>query len=170
MRKLVSRRPSPSLVISIVALVVALTGTAIAGVATISKLSKSEKRKVRGLADQEIDKKAPALSVKSAGTAGDVTNQMWAVVNADGTTFRKTAGITTTSEESAGRYIVSADRDVSGCFYVATLGGNSPDAGFRGDISVDPIAGASNTVYVLTSNTNSPPTNEERPFTLLIRC
>jgi hypothetical protein len=174
------RRPSPALAISIAALVVALTGSAIAGVATISKLSKSEKQKVRGLADQEIDKKASGLSVKSAtsattagsaasaGVAGDVSNQLWAVVNENGTLTRATAGITGVTPNPPGKYFVHTNRNVTGCYYVASLGGDEPDAGARGDISVNPSTGSPNDLYVLTSNTAA--ANENRSFTLLIRC
>jgi hypothetical protein len=168
MRKVLKRRPSPSLIVSIVALVVALTGTAIAGVATVSKLSKSEKRKVRGLADQEIDAKAPGLSVKSAATAGDVSNQMWAVVDSNGGLVRGTPGITGAARDlgGSGKYIVSTNRDVSNCYSVATLGGNQPGIGLKGDISNNPFG--ANSIYLLTSNEAG--AQADRPFTLLIRC
>jgi hypothetical protein len=44
MERLRGRKPSPAMVISIVALVFALAGSAAAGVATISVLSKKEKK------------------------------------------------------------------------------------------------------------------------------
>jgi hypothetical protein len=68
MRNLFKRRPSPSLLVAIAVLVAALTGGAIAGVATVSVLSKSEK-----IADQKIDQRAPDLAVKFAATAGVAT-------------------------------------------------------------------------------------------------
>jgi hypothetical protein len=159
------KRPSPSMVVAVIALILALGGTAVAGVATISKLSKSEKRKVRGLADQEIDKKAPGLSVK---TAGDVTNQIWAVVNANATLARATAGITgvTRDPSSDGKYIVTVDRNISNCYYLGSLGGTEPGVGVRGDISVN--AASQTELYVLTSSEFS--ANADRAFTLLIRC
>jgi hypothetical protein len=110
MRNLFKRRPSPSLLVAIAVLVAALTGGAIAGVATVSVLSKSEK-----IADQKIDQRAPDLAVKFAATAGDVSNQMWAIVNADGTLFRATPGITSSARDSDGKYLVSTNRAVSGC-------------------------------------------------------
>jgi hypothetical protein len=168
MGKLVRRRPSPSLVISIAALVVALTGTAVAGVATISKLSKSEKTKVRGLADQEIDKKAPGLSVKSAAAASDVTNQMWAVVDTDGGLIRSTAGITGSSRSTTGKYLVSTNRDLSSCYSLASLGGDDEDVGLVGDISTNPISGDTHTVFVRTGTEGAG--NSDRQFTILIRC
>jgi hypothetical protein len=168
MREMLKRRPSPSMIVAIVALVVALTGTAVAGVATISKLSKSEKRKVRGLADQEIAAKAPELSVKSAATAGDVSNQMWAVVNSDATLARSTAGIigVRRDETSSGKYLVTVNRNISNCYYLGSLGGSEPGVGVRGDISVN--AASQTELYVLTSSEFS--ANADRAFTLLIRC
>jgi hypothetical protein len=70
MERLRGRKPSPAMVVSIIALVFALAGSAAAGVATISKLSKKDKKQVRKIADGEINKLAPGLSVKSAGSAG----------------------------------------------------------------------------------------------------
>jgi hypothetical protein len=162
MGKLVKRLPSPSLAISIVALVVALTGTAIAGVATISKLSKSEKTKVRKLADQEIAAKAPGLSVKSAATAGDVSNQMWAIVNASGGLVRSTSGITGATRTTTGKYLVTANTDVSNCFSVATVGGDEPNVGSAATISDNPVIGDDHSRYIFIGSNLS--------FTILIRC
>jgi hypothetical protein len=63
---------------------------------------------------------------------------------------------------------VTVDRAVANCFYVATLGGNTADEGFRGDISVNPVSGNPNIIYVLTSSQEG--VAADRPFTLLIRC
>jgi hypothetical protein len=170
MRYAFRRRPSSSMLVAIAALILALTGSAVAGVATISKLTKSDKRKIRKIADREIDAKAPGLSVKSAG---DVTNQMWAVVSANASLVRATGGITGVSRDTTGtpgRYVVTANRDLSNCYPLVSLGGSEPDVGVRGDVSVNPINGAPNQLYVLTSNANSPPLNEDRAFTLLVRC
>jgi hypothetical protein len=170
MRSLMERRPSPALVISIVALVVALTGTAVAGVATISKLSKSEKRKVRGLADQEIDKKAPGLAVKSASVAGDVTNQMWAVVSGSAHLVRATGGITGVERNLSdpGKYVVTTNRDLSNCYFLGSIGGPDADVGAVAEISVNPISSASNQLFVHTGSPSA--NNEDHGFTLLIRC
>jgi hypothetical protein len=65
MGKLVRRMPSPAMIVAVVAVILALGGTAVAA------LSGKDKKKVRGIADQEITKKAPGLSVASAGNASD---------------------------------------------------------------------------------------------------
>ena len=69
MERFRGRKPSPAMVVSIIALVFALAGSAVAGVATISKLSKKEKKQTRNIAKNEINKAAPGLSVANATNA-----------------------------------------------------------------------------------------------------
>lgn len=78
MRDFVRRhRPAPGTVLGLIALIVALAGTAIAGPsATTSVLDKKEKKQTRKIARAEIAKAAPNLSVRSAQTA---TNAQTAV-------------------------------------------------------------------------------------------
>jgi hypothetical protein len=70
MRRFRVRTPSPAMVVAITALVFAVAGTAVAGVATISSLNKKEKKQTRNIADSEITKKAPGLSVANADSVG----------------------------------------------------------------------------------------------------
>ena len=71
MRSVLRSLRSPAVIISILALVAGITGAAVAGpLASTSKLSKKDKKKVRNIADSEIVKLAPGLSVKSASTVG----------------------------------------------------------------------------------------------------
>jgi hypothetical protein len=58
------------MVLSIIAVVFSLAGTGAASVATISALSKKEKKQTRGIADTEIKKLAPGLSVANADKLG----------------------------------------------------------------------------------------------------
>jgi hypothetical protein len=58
-------RPSPALVIACVALFVAMGGVGFAA------LKGKDKKKVRNIADQEIAKQAPGLSVANAGNAAN---------------------------------------------------------------------------------------------------
>ncbi len=71
MERLKGKKPSPAMVVSIIGLVFALAGSAMAGVATISVLSKKEKKQVRTIAKDEISKTAPGLSVASANMAAN---------------------------------------------------------------------------------------------------
>ncbi len=87
------RRPSPATVISIVALIIALGGTAIAG----GVLNKKKVKKISAnVANGEITKRAPGLSVASAKNAdllggqpassfAPATTLRTAAVNANGT-------------------------------------------------------------------------------------
>lgn len=75
------KRPSPALVVAVVALAAALTGTAVAEIATTARLDRVEKKQVRKLAkkiaakiskrqaNRQITRRAPNLSVASAKNA-----------------------------------------------------------------------------------------------------
>jgi hypothetical protein len=69
MGRLRGKSPSPAMVVAIIALVFAVAGTGVASVATISALNKKEKKQTRNIADSEITKKAPGLSVANAANA-----------------------------------------------------------------------------------------------------
>jgi hypothetical protein len=73
MDRLSQVRPSPAMLVAVTALVAALVGTAVAGVATQSKLDGKERKQVskiaRKQADKRIAKLAPGLSVAVANTA-----------------------------------------------------------------------------------------------------
>ena len=69
MERLRGSKPSPAMVVSVIALVFALAGSAVAGVASISVLSKKEKKQTRNIAKDEINKAAPGLSVASSANA-----------------------------------------------------------------------------------------------------
>ena len=60
------RKPTPAMAVAIVAMVLALAGTSMAGVATISVLNKKEKKQTRSIAQAEITKAAPGLEVGNA--------------------------------------------------------------------------------------------------------
>ena len=86
------KRPSAPMVLSIIAVVFALAGTGAASVATISVLSKKEKKQTRNIAKDEIKKAAPGLSVANAKNAASLGGQpassyalRTATVAADGT-------------------------------------------------------------------------------------
>ena len=73
MKRLRGSKPSPAMVVSIIALVLALAGSAAAGIATISVLSKKEKKQTRNIAKDEIKKAAPGLSVANAQNANELS-------------------------------------------------------------------------------------------------
>ena len=175
--------------VAIAALVIAIAGTAVASVGTISALTKNDKKQIRKIAGRVADLRIRSVSsglvVRSAGSADtaktadtakvagsaavadSVSSQLWAIVHADGTLYRASPGIVGSSAESDGKNTVVTDRDLHECFFVATLGGDTPDLGLNGEISVNPINGEPNAVYVRTGE-NGP--NAAKPFTLLISC
>ena len=73
MNFLSGRRPSPAMVVAVLALAFAVVGTAMAGVATISVLGKQEKKQVKKIArkqaNAQITARARGLSVSHATTA-----------------------------------------------------------------------------------------------------
>ena len=75
MSKIRSKRPSPAMIVALIALVVALTGTA---VATTSKLSGPEAKQVGKIAgktaNKRISKRAPKLTVARAHVADNATS------------------------------------------------------------------------------------------------
>jgi hypothetical protein len=77
MRKILKLRPSPPMAVAIAALVVAIAGTAMAAPTAInSVLNKNEKKQTKAIAknqaNQQIDNRAPGLSVGTAGLANSV--------------------------------------------------------------------------------------------------
>jgi hypothetical protein len=100
--KRVFRRPSPAMVIAIVALIAALGGTAIAA----GVLSK---KKVKKIANSQITKRESGLSVKNAANLGDQppsafqSRVQWALVNAAGTSVLAQSGGITITGHAIGR-------------------------------------------------------------------
>jgi hypothetical protein len=68
MRKLLSRRPSASMIVAIIAVILAVGGTATAA------LTKKDKKQVRKIAAGEISKQASSLSVANAANASKAAN------------------------------------------------------------------------------------------------
>jgi hypothetical protein len=60
------RKPSPAMVVAIIALVFSVAGTGVASVAVIRSLSKKEKKQTSRIADREVKKLAPTLTVGTA--------------------------------------------------------------------------------------------------------
>jgi hypothetical protein len=90
-----------------------------------------------------------------------------AVINTDGSTAR---GVGVTSSEavggSPGAYLVTFNRNVSSCAYVASLGDGAGNT-FAGEVSASNGATA-NEVFVGTSNSSGTPTF--KPFHLAVLC
>ena len=109
MKKLI-RRPSPAIVVAVLALSVALAGTAVAGPTLLSRLTGSEKKQVKKIAKtqakKQIRKKAGKLSVLHATSAAGP--DAYAKVTAGGVldpAFSK--GVGTVTRQNVGEYCIS---------------------------------------------------------------
>jgi hypothetical protein len=135
-----SRRPSPALVIAILALIVALSGTAVAAkrylVTSTKQISPAALKQLTKLAAKEV-KQGPAGAAGAAGTSGAAgTNGTsgergpagpgavvyWAVVNGDGSLARHGTSETEVEKIDEGSYVVKFDTNVSQCAYEAAIG------------------------------------------------
>ena len=75
------RKPSPAMIVAIIALVFSVVGTGFASVAAISSLTKKEKKQTGRIADREIKKLAPTLTV---GTAKALTPEAVHLIGTQG--------------------------------------------------------------------------------------
>src|SRR5215204_1099326 len=77
------RRPSPAMIVAGTALIIALAGTAMAAPSAIkSILNKKEKKQVKNIAKNQVNKLAPGLSVASA-TSADTAKRADTAANAE---------------------------------------------------------------------------------------
>ncbi len=75
MSRIQRRRPSPAILIAVLALIAAVAGTAVAGPDASTSLSKkATKKTAKKVANKQIKKKAPGLHVNSATNATNATN------------------------------------------------------------------------------------------------
>ncbi|MGZ5312059.1 MAG: hypothetical protein ACXWEA_08380 [Solirubrobacterales bacterium] len=154
------RRPSPALVIACIALVAALGGTAIAGGVINGK-------KAKNIANKQITKRAPGLSVANAANAEDV---MWAVVNnpagAGNATLTRGDPSGVTVNELTGVQ-VRFPRSVQTCAWNATNGLSTGGAASPGWAQVNATADP-NVVEVRTRDDAGIITDQ--PFHLVVTC
>lgn len=135
------RRLNPALLISVAALVLALTGSAVAAkrylITNTKQISPAVLKQLTKLAKEGSS--GPAGSAGAAGAAGSAgadgisgergpagpgAEVHWAVVNGDATLDRDGSGEVTVSRigEAEGTYVVAFDRDVTQCAYEAAIG------------------------------------------------
>jgi hypothetical protein len=179
MRRLLRHRPSPALVVSFVALFVALGGVSY-GVATGSIDSREIKNNSilsRDIHNNGIVAYKDIIPNTVGGTRvkesslGSVPHayaiSRWAVVNAQGTLARGRA-VSSAARTAEGRYQVVFDKDLRGCSYVATIGDTSAADPPSGQISTASLASNVNGVVVRTTNAGGQPA--DRPFHLWVGC
>ena len=169
MKRLSRMRPSPAMVVAMIALFVALGGTSYA-VATGS----IDAREVRNYTLTGKDMRKDGV--------GGVTikeSRLGPVPFADGLThsavvgplgqFVRGRGVTSVARvANPGLYQVLFNRDVRGCFYNATVGDVGAGGPPGGQVTVGALASNANGVTVRTTNRNGDTAN--RPFHLLVSC
>ncbi len=171
--------PSPSMAVALLALFMAMGGSAYALVVTSGSIRNNTIRSVDvrngGLLGKDFRKDgvgAGAVKESSLGTVPSAVlahgSSHFAVVNAGGQQIRA-RGTTSASRTAEGRYQVIFDRDVRSCAYYATVGGPTatapPD---NGQITVSSLASNVNGVDIRTENSTGVETN--KPFHLLVLC
>jgi hypothetical protein len=173
------RRLNPSLVIAVIALVLALGGSAVAAkrylITNTQQISPLVLKKLAAMASAQgsmgapgpqgprgdkgptgdkgpIGDKGPTGDAGSGGPGGgSSTSIRWAVVDPDGTVARHGSGTTTASEDATGTYTVIFDRDVTECAYEASIGLSGTTASaFPGYLTVVGRAGDPNAVFIQT--------------------
>jgi hypothetical protein len=119
------KRPSPAMIVAIIALIAALGGSALAG-------GLLTKKKAKKIADAQITKRAPGLSVASANTANGLADssfqiRAWAKVTGEGT-LASGRNVGVIYGGSTGRYCFDLPFAANGA--VATV---AADEGLPGD-------------------------------------
>ena len=150
-------KPSPALLVAVVALVAALGGGAVAGV-TVNALNKKEKEQVKRISKKQAKKQIEKVPTGPRGEQGpkgddgapgpkgddgDPAASYWAVVNSDGSLVRGSADTTAGQLFKPGidgSYEVDFGIDVSQCSLLAGLG--RTDAA-----NLDPLSGEIGTAY-----------------------
>jgi hypothetical protein len=167
------------MVVALVALFMAMGGSAYALVVTSGSIKNNTVRSVDvrngGLNGKDVRRNGlggRAVKESSLGTVNSAFVSFGAarftVVNSGGQQIRG-RGTTTVSRTAAGRYQVIFDTNLRNCGYYATIGGPSatapPD---NGQIAVSSLGSNVNGVDVRTTGANG--NNANKPFHLVVLC
>jgi len=166
MRSLLRRRPSPALIVAMLALLVALGGTA-TGLPGKGRIDKNDLRK-RVVGPIHVKKNAvkpfqlAPNAVRPFHLQRDYVQEselLWALIDGDtgAATVVRGRGVVDASSPGTGRYLVTFDRDITTCGLQATLADATSGAGSDGEITFDLPVG--NSVEVNTSDSAGDPEN-----------
>jgi hypothetical protein len=170
--------PSPAMAVALVALFMAMGGSAYAFVVTSGSIKNNTIRSVDVRNGALLGKDFRANGV-GGGAIKESTldtvpgaflthgSRHYAVVTAGGQQVRF-RGTTSAAKTATGRYQVVFDQDVRNCAYFATIGGPSAAAPDTGQITVNGLGSNVNGVHVRTANDAGAPA--DRPFHLLVLC
>ena len=173
------RRPSPAMVVAVIALFISMGGVSY-GLATGSIDSREIKNnsvrgkdvKTRSLTGRDLGSDqigGTAVKESSLGTVEFARGvESSAVVSPAGTVVRSTGGATA-QRTATGRYAVIFQRSMANCTYGATIGDESSGGTGSGLISVSTNRINPNAVNVRTANPeNNNPANKS--FHLIVSC
>jgi hypothetical protein len=173
MRKLIRTRPSPALVVSIVALIVALAGTAYAaghinGGAIVKQSIGGGKIKKKTLTGFQIN----TQKLGTVPAAKQATNVHWVVANnpagANNATLARSNTSGVTLQESGGAVTVNFPFDVSGCADVAARNNAATGSPGAGTAQTNGVSGAPNAIQVHTRDTTG--ADVDADFHLIVIC
>lgn len=176
MSRISKLRPSPAMVVALIALFVAMGGSAYALVVTGGDVKNGtltgvdfKKRSLHGSKLRADSIGGGSIKESTVGPVQALAHH--AVVTGAGVLARG-RGVGSVARTAAGRYQVIFDRDVRGCVYVATVGDVSAAGPGTGTASVASMPTTPNGVEVrtVTYNAGGNPVNENRPFHLLVSC
>ncbi len=170
-------RPSPAMIVAVIALSFAVVGTAVAGTDGLErKVTKSKVKKIaKKQANKVLNKRESSLNVNSAQDADQLDGQdstayatrLWAVVDTAGTLIRG-AGATAVNDAGTGKAVVF-DRDVTGCGASATLNTDNPNANPpAGEIGTAPRMANANAIFVQARTSTG--TVTDAGFVLTVDC
>jgi hypothetical protein len=177
------RRPSPALVISILALVIALSGTAVAAkrylITNTSQVSPAVLKQLTKLAASQVKVKQGATGAAGSngvngtngerGVPGPGAVVYWAVVNPNGQVARHGTSETEVERIEVGSYVVKFDTNVSQCAYEAAIGrSDAENTENPGYATVVARSGEPRGVEVQTYNVT--PKLEDKGFHLAVFC
>lgn len=176
MTMLKGARPSPALVVAVMALVAALAGSAVAEVATTSKLAKKDRKQVRKIAkkvsNNQINKQFPVQENQVADGAisnNKLANPIYsAVVDAQGNLVRN-RGATDSTRLAQGLYEVGFERDLSQCTWLSQVSSPNAVPVASGEVSAS-LRNANQTDKLLLIVNNSAGVVADRPFHVLVYC
>ena len=171
--------PSPAMAVALLALFMAMGGSAYALVVTSGSIKNNTIRSVDvrngGLLGKDVRRDGLGGRAIKESTLETVPAALishgsahFAVVNAGGQQIRA-RGTTSAARTAEGRYQVIFDRDVRGCAYYATIGGPTaaapPD---NGQVTLSSLGSNINGVDIRTTGANGNDAN--KPFHLLVLC
>ena len=129
-------RPSPAVIVAFVALALALTGS-VAGAGTNGLYAKVTKSSVKKIANKQINKAAPGLSVAKAKNAkavgGQTVHKMFAKVPSDSetATVLKANGLTLTADCAGGNLQFEATTSVDDSIFGSNVEYFTSSSGFH---------------------------------------